>query len=278
VSTQAGALVTDVVESHDQLRVLGPFALFSDGQPLELPLQAQRVLGYLAVVRPAQSRSVLAGSLWGDVSEDRAMATLRNTLWRIRKAKRTLVRTSRDSISISSNLWIDLTYTRRCAAAIEAGELIITPQRDGSQQPIGADAELIDMLDSDLLTGWDEDWLQIERERLRQLRIHALESLAEALIQKERHAPAIQAALAAVRAEPLRESAQVMLIKAHLSEGNASEAVRQFESYRRLLADELGLSPSPRVASLIPAVGHGQRPSQSAVRARGPLVSPSSRP
>jgi DNA-binding SARP family transcriptional activator len=259
-----GALVTDVVESHNQLRVLGPFELSSHGQPLELPLQAQRVLGYLAVVRPAQSRSVLAGSLWGDVPEDRALSTLRNALWRIRKANTTLVRTSRDSISISSQLWIDVAYARRCAAAIEAGEPIIAAQRDGSLQPIGPDAELIDMLDSDLLTGWDEDWLQLERERLRQLRIHALESLAEALIRQGRHAPAIQAALAAVGAEPLRESAQVMLIKAHLSEGNASEAVRQFESYRRLLA-ELGLSPSPRVASLIHAVRPGQRPGQRAV-------------
>jgi DNA-binding SARP family transcriptional activator len=192
------------------------------------------------------------------------MATLRNALWRIRKANATLVRTSRDSISISSQLWIDVTYARQCAAAIEAGEPITAPLRDGSLQPIGADADLIDMLDLDLLTGWDEDWLQIERERLRQLRIHALESLAEALIRKGRHASAIQAALAAVSAEPLRESAQVMLIKAHLSEGNGSEAVRQFESYRRVLA-ELGLSPSPQVASLIHAVGHGQRPGQSAV-------------
>jgi DNA-binding SARP family transcriptional activator len=232
---------------------------------VELPLQAQRVLGYLAVVRPEQSRSVLAGSLWGDVPEERAMATLRNTLWRIRRAKPTIVCTSRDNISISSHLWVDVTYARRCAAAIEAGEPIVTPQRAGSQQPIGADAELINMLDSDLLTGWDEDWLQVERERLRQLRIHALESLAEALIRKGRHARAIQAALAAVKAEPLRESAQVMLMRAHLSEGNASEALRQFELYRRSLAEELGLSPSQRVVALIHELRHGQPLSPSAV-------------
>lgn len=256
--------MTDVAETHDQLRVLGPFSLFSHGQPLELPLQAQRVLGYLAVVRPAQSRSVVAGSLWGDVPEYRAMATLRNALWRIRKANPDLVHTSRDSISISPRLWIDIAHARHCAAAIEAGEVITAPQRDGSTQRIGANAELIDMLGSDLLTGWDEDWLQIERERLRQLRIHTLESLADALIHQGRHASAIQAALAAVSAEPLRESAQAMLIKAHLSEGNASEAVRQFDSYRRVL-DELDLSPSPQLASLIHAFEHGRGPAQGAL-------------
>jgi DNA-binding SARP family transcriptional activator len=242
--------MTDVVDTHDRLRVLGPFELVARGRPVELPLQAQRVLGYLAVVQPAQSRSVLAGCLWGDVSEDRAMATLRNALWRIRKTSASLLHTSRDTISISPRLWIDVAYARRCAAALDAGQPLLTPHSEGVQ-PIGAEADLIGILDADLLTGWDEDWLQIERERLRQLRIHALEALAEALIRERRHAPAIQAALAAIRAEPLRESAQVTLIRAHLSEGNASEAMRQLESYRRLLADELGLHPSRRVEALL---------------------------
>jgi DNA-binding SARP family transcriptional activator len=61
-----------------------------------------------------------------------------------------------------------------------------------------------------------------------------------------------------VRAEPLRESAQAALIRAFLSEGNPSEAVRQFESYRRLLATELGLRPSARIRSLL---GEGMRAS-----------------
>lgn len=228
----------------DRLRVLGLFELEVHGEPVELPLQAQRVLGYLAVVQPVQSRQALAGCLWGDTTQDRAMATLRNALWRLRKASITLVRTSRDNVSLGSQVWVDLAYARRCATTID------------SRQPIG-DAQLIDVLDADLLTGWDEDWLSIERERLRQLRIHALEALAEALVLEGRYAQAIQAALAAIRAEPLRESAQVILIKAHLSEGNTSEAVRQLESYRRLLADELGLRLSPRVESLLHAYTHG---------------------
>jgi DNA-binding SARP family transcriptional activator len=230
------AEATDIL---DRVRVLGRFELALRGRPVDLPAHAQRVLGYLAVVQPTQSRSVLAGSLWGDTTQERAQATLRNTLWRLRKTSTTLLDTSRDNISIAPHVWIDVAYARRCAAALEAGK------------PVAQAAQLISMLDSDLLTGWDEDWLHIERERLRQLRIHALEALAETLTRQARYAQAIQAALAAIRAEPLRESAQITLIKAYISEGNPSEAIRQFKSYRRLLADELGLRPSQRVDSLL---------------------------
>ena len=226
-----------------RLQVLGQFGLTVLGDRVEVPLQAQRVLGYLAVVQPVQSRSVLAGRLWGDVPQERAMATLRNALWRVRKSGAPVIRTSRDNVSVAPEVWIDLAHARRFVAALESG------------QPTVPDPQLIDMLDSDVLVGWEDDWLQVERERLRQLRIHALESLADLLVRDGRYAQAIQAALAAVRAEPLRETAQAALIGAYLSEGNTCEAVRQLESFRRLLADELGLSPSPRVESLLCAAG-----------------------
>jgi DNA-binding SARP family transcriptional activator len=118
-------------------------------------------------------------------------------------------------------------------------------------EPPHGERELIDALGADLLTTWDDDWLRLERERLRQLRIHALESLAELLIRRGRHAEAIQAALTAIEAEPLRESAQITLIRAFIGEGNTSEAVRQYESFRSLLAAELGLRPSVRIQALL---------------------------
>lgn len=223
-----------------RLQVLGQFKLVVGGELVELPLQAQRVLGYLAVVQPVQSRSILAGCLWGNSPQDRAMASLRNALWRLRKlGGASVIHTSRDNVSVVPQVWIDLAHVRRWAAEIDSG------------QPEPTDTQVIEMLNFDLLMGWEDDWLNAERERLRQLRIHALESLADTFVRQGRYAHAIQAALAAVRAEPLRETAQMALINAYLSEGNTSEAVRQFNSFRRLLVDELGLAPSARVESLL---------------------------
>ena len=60
--------------------------------------------------------------------------------------------------------------------------------------------------------------------------------------------------LAAVAGEPLRESAHRALITAYLAEGNRSEALRQYRFFRHLLADELGLEPSPLMESLVDPV------------------------
>jgi DNA-binding SARP family transcriptional activator len=184
------------------LRVLGRFELHVDGRRHEVPWQAQRVLGYLAVGGVAQPRATVAGALWEDVSQRRAQANLRNAVWRVRQL---------------------------------------------SDQVLAG----IDLLDDDLLPAWDEPWLLIERERQRQLRMHALEWLSASLLRAERYLQAITAALAAVRAEPLRESSQRALIAAHLAEGNISEAMRQLEAYRALLRAELGITPSPPLESMV---------------------------
>jgi DNA-binding SARP family transcriptional activator len=102
-----------------------------------------------------------------------------------------------------------------------------------------------------LLPDWYDDWVLMERERHRQLSLHALEALAEKLIAVAQHGRAIGVALAAVANEPLRESAHRILIRAHLAEGNVGEAVRQYRLYRRLLRRQLGLDPSPQMEALV---------------------------
>jgi len=108
-----------------------------------------------------------------------------------------------------------------------------------------------DELGGDLLPDWYDDWVLVERERLRQLRLHALEALAISRMEAGRHGEAAGAALSAVSIEPLRESAQRVLIRVHLAEGNVGEAVRQYHSYKQLLLEELGLAPSDQLESLM---------------------------
>jgi len=102
-------------------------------------------------------------------------------------------------------------------------------------------------------------FLLVERERFRQFRLHALERWSRDLREHGQHAAAIDAGLAAVAIEPLRESAQVMLIRAHLAEGNVSEAFRQIDRYRRLLDEELGIGLSPTVTDLVSSYQKGSR-------------------
>jgi Bacterial transcriptional activator domain len=84
-----------------------------------------------------------------------------------------------------------------------------------------------------------------------------------------RFGAAVQAGLAAVAGEPLRESAHRTLIRAHLAEGNPGEAVRQYHLYRRLLADELAIEPSPAIRGLVqPLLRPGHHPGRGLGRGR----------
>ncbi|HEX6539396.1 MAG TPA: bacterial transcriptional activator domain-containing protein [Candidatus Dormibacteraeota bacterium] len=90
-----------------------------------------------------------------------------------------------------------------------------------------------------------------EAESWRQVRLRALEALAARLTAEERFADAAAAAMAAVAAEPLRETARASLIRVHLAEGNQSEAVREFHRYADQLREELGLHPTPRLVEVM---------------------------
>src|SRR5262249_3418614 len=98
-----------------------------------------------------------------------------------------------------------------------------------------------DELDAELLPDWYDDWVLLERERLRELRLHALEALALRLAALGRFAEAVEAGLAAVRSEPLRESAHRVLIRLHLAEGNRHRALCQYREYTRLMRLDLNL-------------------------------------
>jgi DNA-binding SARP family transcriptional activator len=99
----------------------------------------------------------------------------------------------------------------------------------------------------DLLPDWYEDWVIIERERFRELRVEALEVICRQLSALGRYGDAVQAGLAAVASEPLRESAHQTLIAAHVAEGNRADALRQYRLLRDLLRRDLDLEPSPGV-------------------------------
>jgi DNA-binding SARP family transcriptional activator len=102
----------------------------------------------------------------------------------------------------------------------------------------------------DLLPGCYDDWAIIERGRMRQRMLHALEALSRAMTASGRYGEAVEAAMMAIGVEPLRESAQRALLQAHLAESNLIEARRDFLSYRDLVQRELGVEPSMELAAV----------------------------
>ena len=115
--------------------------------------------------------------------------------------------------------------------------------------------EAIQALSEELLPDWYEEWVLVEAEEWRQLRLHALEALSERLTAHKQYGDATAAALSAVRVEPLRESPRAALIRIHIAEGNPSEALREFARYDALLKVELGVEPTDRLRDLVAGLG-----------------------
>jgi DNA-binding SARP family transcriptional activator len=119
-----------------------------------------------------------------------------------------------------------------------------------------------EMIRAELLPGWNDEWVVLEREYLRQTGLHALEALTQKLSARGFHAAALQAALSAIAAEPLRESAYREAAKVHLAEGNLVDARRQFEACRSILQRVLDISPSSEFAELLGLPPRSSSPSQ----------------
>jgi DNA-binding SARP family transcriptional activator len=225
------------------VRVLGGFALSWDGDALRIPRAPQRVLALLALQGGMVNRAAVAGRLWPDASESHAYSNLRSVLTRLHGTARRAVATSKLELGLAEDVLVDLRQAEGLARRLL--DPTVTPDRS----ELGMAA--VPALSSDLLPDWYDDWVLVEGEDWRRLRLHALEALAGRLIALGRCGEAASAAGAAVRAEPLRESARAALIQAHLAEGNQSEAVREFVRYRALLDAELGLAPTSRLRELV---------------------------
>jgi DNA-binding SARP family transcriptional activator len=248
--TSAGTLKQEAASSTHRdgpaLRLVDGFELGLAGHCLELALPAQRLLAFLALHDQPLLRGYVAGTLWLDSNDRRAAGSLRSALWRVRRLGVPLVETNGSRLQLAAAVAVDVRSTVAWARRIldPATEL-----HDSDIAPIWRPGEL--------LPDWYDDWVAIERERLRALRTHALEALCKRLTAAGRYGEATEAAMAAIRDEPLRESAHRVLICVHLANGNRAAALRQYRSFADLLQYELDMRPSRRMERLVVAMTSG---------------------
>jgi DNA-binding SARP family transcriptional activator len=235
-------------EPRTTVQLLGGFALTTLEHPIALPQGAQRLVAFLALHPRAPGRATAAARLWPDLPDERAGATLRTTLWQVRRRAPGII--SGDSACVRlSTVAVDVDLWR---AERYARDLVREPLSDGNGGPGPEAASLppVDLFRLDLLPDWTGEWIEVDRERFRQTRLHALERMCRAMSDCGRTVAAIDLALHAVAADPLRETAQRALIEAHLADGNLSEAVRQYRSYASDLRASLGVEPTAHLTAL----------------------------
>jgi DNA-binding SARP family transcriptional activator len=232
-----------------QLSLLGGFRVLTHESEIHVRTGTQRLLVFLALHTSWVRRTLVAGTLWPESSEARAYASLRSALSRVERPVRDAIQSTQIQLRLADGIIVDLARGRALAHRILVNGPV--PESDMS-------AAAVDELSSDLLCDWYDDWALLEIEDWRQLRLHALEALAERLAAQRRFVDAARAALAAVKADALRESPHATLIRVHLAEGNRSEAIRELARYEKLLSAELGIAPSPGLRALVSGIERTQ--------------------
>ena len=234
--------MTGVSSTGPMLTLFGGFSLVVGNRSIVLGSSGCRVLAYLALSGKPVTRSRLARSLWPGQADDRGRANLRSAIWRMPTEGRSMVLEDGTFLSLHSHAVVDVEeLVAQCHSLLESTAQLNWQSARRVQEGLMAG----------LLPDWEDEWVLVERERLRQLHLHALEAVATRLLSDGKIAEAVHASSAALSAEPLRESAARLLVSAHLAAGNTAEASRVYERYRCDLLRELGIQPSARMRELI---------------------------
>lgn len=222
------------------LFLLDGFRLVRGGRTVVLAPHVERLLALLAVHAGWTSRFVVAGMLWPDRPEHAGLAALRTAVWRLQRSAPGVLDAGSRTLAIAPSVGTDI------------GDLVRWAQRAIRATEVMPEEELVvPDLGRDLLPGWYDEWLDLERRRLHQLRVHALEATTEELLGRGRFSLALSGALELVQADPLRESAHRLLVRIHLAQGNVAAALDQYVSCRALLASEVGVPPSEMLSQLV---------------------------
>jgi DNA-binding SARP family transcriptional activator/DNA-binding HxlR family transcriptional regulator len=240
----AGTGLIATQQAQIEIVLLDGFAVTLNGVEVPpLPVGSQRLLAFLALRDRAITRVAMAGTMWPEADEERAGTSLRSALSRLDRVTHDAVVSASAGLSLTGAVIVDF----REAQALAHRLLSSVPPADKRD----LDPRATEALSAELLPGWYDEWVATEAEDWRQLRVGALEAQAGLLLAAGRFADSANAARAAMKVDPLRESATCCLVRAHLAKGNQSEALRALDLYSELLQTSLGLRPTEKLTSLV---------------------------
>jgi predicted ATPase/DNA-binding SARP family transcriptional activator len=247
------------------LRVLGELQVLMDDVPVR-SFESDKVralLAYLAVEADrAHTREALIGLLWPDFTEETARHNLRQALFNLRlalgdhMAKPPYLLISRHSIQLNreSDYWLDIAQFNQMFEAWDKNRGQASPDSSLSIPPL---QEMVDVYRDEFLHHFYvadstpfEDWMALNRERLRQQMMEALTCLVNALELRADFPAARRYAARQLELDAWREEAHYQLMRLLALDGQRSAALAQYEKCKRVLAEELGVEPSAETRDL----------------------------
>jgi len=219
---------------------------------------AQSLLAYLILRHErAMPRDSLTGVFWPERSDLRARRALSNALWQIRRAlgpAADRVVTEGDSVAflLKAGDWLDVNAFERTAhkSTGTRGDRALTPHGPDALPCLREMSEAAALYRGDFLEGIYDDWVLVERERLRELYLRVLERL---ILLHKRHGDykgALTHAQRLAATDPLREAAHRDLMRLCHLLGRPRAALEQFDALHDVLDEELGVEPSAATVAL----------------------------
>jgi len=148
-------------------------------------------------------------------------------------------------LQLRDDPWIDLEVAQ--SSIDEAEGLIRSGLVTGAWGPANVAAAIARR---PILPREDAEWVERRRRALQDIHLRSLAGLSEIALQNGEPPLAAQFAAEAVEIEPFREAGYRRLMRACDAMGNRAEALRVYDRCRRLLADELGVDPSPETEAV----------------------------
>lgn len=240
-----------------EIQTLGGLALVCGDQPVTAlrSRKAKALLVYLAWTGGPVPRDVLAGLLWPESPD--ALRNLRVTLTRLRAVLAPYIQARRASVSLQpdSPHWLD---------ARELADQLAHRLPEGRTLPPSEVARLEHAARGyrgEFLAGFFvrespafEDWARHVRERLQRGVVEALRRLVIHHLETGAHQDGIAVAMRLLALDPLHEETHRHLMYLLTLAGQRAEALRQYETCRELLADELGVEPAEETHQLADAI------------------------
>ena len=166
-------------------------------------------------------------------------------------------------LSLPDGVVVDV---EEAAAAVEAAE---AAGAAGAHERAIAEAGTARAITArQFVVGAEGEWLEGVRRRQAGLRVRALDAMVRSGIQLGEAALAIDAAQELLGLDPYRDASHVLVMEAHRASGNRAEALRAYGWCRHVLAEELGVDPSPETEALYRSLlreEHGRPPERDVV-------------
>jgi DNA-binding SARP family transcriptional activator/predicted ATPase len=251
--------------AHLSLSLLGPFQVTLDGQPVTgfKSNKVRALLAYLAVEADrTHRREVLAGLLWPDWPDRDALSNLRYALSNLRRvigdriAEPPFLLITRDTLQFNtaSDYWLDVTAFTEMVEADKTHPSTIDQLEQAVALYRGSFLEGFSVGDSPAF----EEWALFTREQIGRQVSSALHRLSATYEQRGQYEQAQSCAWRQVELEPWDEAAHQQLMRTLALSGQRSAALAQYETCRRLLAEELGVEPAEETTRLYEQIRDGE--------------------